>query len=94
MIGNPVQNTPLFRQDLAGPYGSAGEFAVLDHISNASFTTNLDPTTLVTPEGREFLMAKAGKLGTELADNYEAILKETNVKGHPFVTTSTGHKVG
>ncbi|MEJ7593231.1 MAG: hypothetical protein WKF77_16925 [Planctomycetaceae bacterium] len=93
-IGNPVQNTPLFRQDLAGPYGSAGEFAILDHIGNASFTTNLDPTTLVTPEGREFLKAKAGELGEELADNYDAILKETGVKDYPFVTASTGHKVG
>ncbi len=93
-IGNPVQNTPLFRQDLAGPYGSAGEFAVLDHIGNASYTTNLDPTTLVTPEGREFLKIKAGKLGEDLADNYEYILKETGVTGYPFVTASTGHKVG
>jgi len=93
-IGNPVQNTPLFRQDLAGPYGTAGEFAVLDHISNASYTTNLDPTSLVTPDGREFLKAKAGKLGEELADNYAAILKETGVNGHPFVTATTGHKVG
>jgi len=93
-IGNPVQNTPLFRQDLAGPYGTAGEFDVLDHISNASYTTNLDPTTLVTPEGREFLKAKANELGEELSDNYAAILKETGVTGFPFVKATTGHKVG
>ncbi len=53
--GNSVINTPLFRQDLAAPYGSAGEFAKLVDISNGSYTTNLDPTTLLTLEGRKFL---------------------------------------
>lgn len=67
-VGNPVMNTPLFRQDLAAPFGSAGEFAELLDISNGSFTTNLDPTTLVTPEGRAFLKARAGALGEELAN--------------------------
>ncbi|MDQ3623618.1 MAG: hypothetical protein M3463_14205 [Verrucomicrobiota bacterium] len=79
--GNPVINTALFRQDLAAPYGTAGEFAKLDDISNGSYTTNLDPTTLVTPEGRAFLKIKAGATGLKLADNYEKILKETGVTG-------------
>ena len=35
-IGNPVKNTPLFRQDLAAPYGSAGEFEKVEEISRAS----------------------------------------------------------
>lgn len=65
-IGNPVQNTPLFRQDLAGPYGSNGLHEKLEGISNASYTTNLDLTTLATPEGRELLMTLAGKKGEEL----------------------------
>lgn len=92
-IGNPVLNTPLFRQDLAAPFGSAGEFAHFVDISNGSFTTNLDPTTLVTPEGRAFLKARAGALGEELADDYARILAETGVTGFPFVTATMTGKV-
>nr|CAA9283721.1 hypothetical protein AVDCRST_MAG63-3754 [uncultured Armatimonadetes bacterium] len=93
-IGNPVQNTPLFRQDLAAPYGTAGEHAVLDNIGNGSYTVNLDLTSLVTPEGRKFLKIKAGAAGVELADDYAKILKETGVTGYPFVRASVGHAVG
>jgi cytochrome c553 len=92
--GNPVMNTPLFRQDLAAPYGSAGEFGKLENISNASYTTNLDPTTLVTPEGRAHLAALAGPAGKQLADEYEAILKETGVEGYPFVKAKMQGKPG
>ncbi len=93
-IGNSVLNTPLFRQNLAAPYGSAGEFAELLDISNGSYTTNLDPTTLVTPEGRAFLKMRAGALGEELADNYAKILADTGVKGFPFVKATMTGKVG
>ncbi len=93
-VGNSVVNTPLFRQDLAAPYGSAGEFDKLDDISNGSYTTNLDPTMLVTPEGRQFLKIKAGALGEELANNYAKILEETGVKGHPFVQAAMHGKPG
>ena len=93
-IGNPVKNTPLFRQDLAAPYGSAGEFRLLDDISNASYTSNLDPTTLVTPEGRKFLEALAGPAGKRLADDYARILKETGVTGYPFVKAMLTGKPG
>ena len=92
--GNPVINTALFRQDLAAPYGTAGEFSKLDDISNGSFTTNLDPTTLLTPEGRAFLKIKAGELGEKLADEYEKILKATGVTGHPFVKAKMQGKAG
>jgi len=92
--GNSVLNTPLFRQDLAAPYGSAGEFAKLEDIGNGSYTTNLDPTTLVTPEGREFLKIKAGEVGLTLADEYEKILKATNVTGYPFVQAELTGKPG
>ncbi len=92
--GNSVLNTPLFRQDLAAPYGSAGEFAKLEDIGNASYTTNLDPTTLVTPEGRAFLKIKAGDVGLTLADEYEKILKATNVTGYPFVKAELTGKPG
>jgi len=93
-IGNPVQNTPLFRQDLAGPYGSNGLHEKLEGISNASYTTNLDMTTLATPEGRELLVALAGKNGEEMHANYVHILKETGVTGYPFVTAAAGLKAG
>jgi mono/diheme cytochrome c family protein len=92
--GNPVINTALFRQDLAAPYGTAGEFSKLDDISNGSFTTNLDPTTLVTPEGRAFLKMKAGAAGEKLADEYAKILKDTGVTGYPFVKAKMQGKPG
>ncbi|MBA3685376.1 MAG: hypothetical protein H0W72_09060 [Planctomycetes bacterium] len=92
--GNPVVNVPLFRQDLAAPFGSAGEHAILENIGNASYTSNLDPTTLVTPEGRAFLEMMGGAAGVELAAGYAKILAETKVTGHPFVTASSGHPVG
>ena len=86
-----MQTTPLFRQDLADPYGTAAEFERLEDLSNASYTQNFDPTSLVTPPGRTFLLLRAGPHGKELADNYEAILKETGVTGYPFVqVTETG----
>lgn len=93
-IGNPVQNTPLFRQDLAAPYGSNGLHEKLEGITNASYTTNLDPTTLATHEGRQLLMQLAGKNGEELYNNYVQILKETGVTGYPFVRASMGHEIG
>ena len=92
--GNPVINTALFRQDLAAPYGTAGEFSKLDDIGNSSFTTNLDPTTLVTPEGRAFLKIKAGAAGVKLADEYEKILEATDVTGYPFVKAEMQGKPG
>lgn len=93
-IGNPVQNTPLFRQDLAAPFTSNGLYERLEGISNASYTTNLDLSTMATAEGRELLNFLAGAAGQELHDNYVAILKETGVTGYPFVNATLGHKVG
>jgi len=93
-IGNPVQNTPLFRTDLAAPWGSAGEHNVLDNIANGSYTTNLDLTSLATPEGLQFLKIKAGAAGEELHHDYVKILRDTGVTGYPFVRASVGHKVG
>jgi hypothetical protein len=92
--GNPVKNVPLFRQDLAAPYGTAGEFSKLDDISNSSYTTNLDPTTLVTPEGRQLLEMKAGPAGRQLADEYARILRETGVTNFPYVKAEMTGRVG
>lgn len=84
----------MFRQDLAAPYGSAGEFAKLVDISNGSYTTNLDPTTLVTPEGRAFLKKKAGVAGEQLANDYAKVLADTGVTGFPFVKAKLVGNVG
>lgn len=92
--GNPVKNTPLFRQDLAAPYGTAGEFRLLEDISNSSYTTNLDPTTLLTPEGREFLEMKAGPAGKQMADEYAQVIKETGVNAFPYVEATMTGKAG
>lgn len=92
--GNPVQNVPVFRTDLAAPWGSAGEHARLENIGNASYTVNLDLTSLVTPEGRKFLKIKGGAGGVELANDYAQILKETGVTGFPFVNSRKIGKVG
>lgn len=92
--GNPVKNQPLFRTDLSAPWGTAGEHQRLDDIGNASYTMNLDQTTFVTPEGKEFLALIGGKAGEQLAKDYEQILNETGVTGYPFVKAEMTGKVG
>ena len=93
--GNSIIIQPFFRQDLAAPFGSAGEHAVLDNFSNDVYTRLFDPTNLLTAEGRQFLHAQAGPLGDELAAGYEKVLKTTGVTGYPFVKASkTGKPVG
>ena len=92
--GNPVVTTPLFRQDLAAPFGSAGEQPGVEGFSNGVYTVAFDPTSLTTPEGRKFLTTVGGKAGTQLSDDYARILRRTRVTGYPFVTSSLGYKVG
>lgn len=86
--GDPMHNTPLFRQDLAFPFGSEGALAKLDNFSNLVYTGLFDQTTLTTPGGRAFLHKLGGAAGDEIADDYVKILKDTGVKGYPFVTAS------
>ena len=93
-IGNPIQIQPLFRQDLAGPYGTSGQNAILDDFSNTAYTILFDPTTLTTPGGHKFLQIMAGKDGLKLAAAYEKILKETNVTGYPYNHAALGLKPG
>lgn len=93
-LGNSVKNVPLFRQDLAAPYGTSGQNALLENISNSSYTTNLDMTTLATPEGREFLFLRAGPAGIKIHENYKKILDETGVTGYPYVEASMVGKPG
>ncbi|MEJ7740818.1 MAG: hypothetical protein WKF97_25655 [Chitinophagaceae bacterium] len=92
--GNPVKNVPLFRQDLAGPYGTSGEFDLFTNISNSSYSTNLDLSTLATPEGLEFLKGLGGPAGEQIHKEYKQILKETGVTGYPFVQAKMEGKPG
>jgi len=103
-LGNPLHISPLFRTDLAAPWGSDGGIAMLDNFSNLVYNVALDPTVLLTPEGRTLLSTLAGPAGAELADDYERILRSTGVlpagpvggplTGIPFVTVSTTGAVG
>jgi mono/diheme cytochrome c family protein len=92
--GNPVKNVPLFRQDLVAPYGTSGEFELFHDISNSSYTTNLDLTTLATPQGLEFLKGLGGPAGEQIHKEYKQILKETGVKDYPFVQVKMQGKPG
>jgi len=92
--GDPMHNTPLFRQDLAAPFGSEGTIARLDNFSNLVYTSLFDLTNLTTPGGRAFLHKLAGPAGDELADNYVKVLTATGVKGYPFVTAAPHPKPG
>ncbi len=88
--GDPMHNSALFRQDLAGPFGTEGGISRLDNFSNLVYTALLDPTTLTTPGGRAFLRRLGGDAaGTEIADDYVHILAETGVTGYPFVKAAT-----
>ncbi|MDB4987349.1 MAG: hypothetical protein JWN04_2527 [Myxococcaceae bacterium] len=45
--GAPLHNQPLFRTDLAPPWGSEGSIRMLHNFSNFVYTTLLDPTDLL-----------------------------------------------
>ncbi|MBV1692274.1 hypothetical protein KRR38_32590 [Novosphingobium sp. G106] len=92
--GDPMHNTPLFRQDLAAPYGSEGLMTKLDDFSNLVFTTLFDQTMLTTPGGRAFVHKLAGAAGDEMIDDYVKILADTGVTGYPYVTARRGGTVG
>lgn len=69
--GDPMHNMPLFRQDLAFPFGSEGAIGRLENFSNLVYTALLDPTTLTTPGGRAFLKKLGGDAaGDEIADDF------------------------
>ncbi len=92
--GDPMHNTPLFRQDLAAPYGSEATFTKLDDFGNLVFTSLFDQTMLTTPGGRAFVHQLAGRAGDEMIANYVKILRETNVTGYPYVRATGGGKPG
>ena len=92
--GNPMHNTPLFRQDLAAPFGSEATIARLDNFSNLVFTTLFDQTNLTTPGGRAFVHKLAGPAGDELIDTYVKILADTHVTGYPYVVAAAHPRPG
>ncbi len=92
--GDPMHNTPLFRQDLAAPFGSEGTIARLDNFSNLVFTGLFDQTTLTTPGGRAFLRKLGGPAGDEIADDYVKVLDDTDVKGYPYVRAAAHPQPG
>ncbi len=92
--GDPMHITPLFRQDLAAPYGSEGAIARLDNFNNLVYTALFDQTNLTTPGGRAFLHKLGGAAGDEIADDYVKILKDTKVTGYPYVKASMGPNPG
>ncbi len=88
--GAPMHNAPMFRADLAAPWGSDGDIAQLQNFSNLVYTALLDPTDLTTEGGRRFLSERGGAAGVELVDNYVAILADMAIpaggtNGYPFV---------
>jgi len=86
--GDPMHTTPLFRQDLAAPYGSEGTIARLDNFSNLVYTVLFDQTTLTTPGGRAMMNTLGGAAGDEIVDDYVKILKDTKVTGYPYITAA------
>lgn len=88
--GAPMHITPLFRTDLAAPWGSDGSIEMVQNFSNLVYTALLDPTDLTTAGGRKFLLDRGGPAGVEIADNYELILADLGIpkggaSGYPFV---------
>ncbi len=87
--GAPMHNAPLFRTDLAAPWGSEGTISKLDNFSNLVYTALLDPTTLITPSGRAFLKTLGGTAGEEISNDYFWVLNDTGVTpppgGFPYI---------
>ena len=78
-IGNPLHIAPFFRADLSAPWGIDGGVAQLQDFNNTVFTVSLDPTSILTPGGRQFLKTVAGPVGDEIAEDYERVLRATGV---------------
>ncbi|MGI8738331.1 MAG: hypothetical protein ACR2KU_01365 [Gammaproteobacteria bacterium] len=87
--GDPMHNMPLFRQDLAFPFGSEGALSTLDNFSNLVYTALLDPTNVTSPGGRAFVTTLGGTAaGNEVVNDYLEVLAETGVTGFPYIEAS------
>ena len=78
-IGNASYTQPFYRTDLAGPWGHSGSFAELNDFNNLVYSVALDPTSLLTDEGKAFLNVLAGPVGDEIAAQYQQVLIDTGV---------------
>lgn len=87
-FGNPVHNSPLFRQDLAAPFGSAGELETFAQYANMKYTLTMDPTVLVTDAGKVYLNKVMGTSGEKLAKDYLEILEEIGVRKYGITKTN------
>jgi len=92
--GAPMHITPMFRADLAAPWGSEAAISKLDNFSNLVYTGLLDLTGITTPGGRAFLHKLGGAAGDEIVDDYVKILAATNVSGYPYAQISTNPTPG
>ncbi len=101
-VGNPTHTQPFFRTDLAAPWGWDGGTSQLQDFNNTVYTLSLDPTSVLTPSGRQLLNVLAGPVGDEIATDYETVLRGIGVVGPtqplseviPFVTARDGLPVG
>lgn len=84
-FGNSLRLSPAFRADLTAPYGGAGEFEKFEHYANHIYVGVMDPTNILTKDGRHFMERISGSLGVKITSDYEEILKATGVKNYPFV---------
>lgn len=84
-FGNPMRNGVAFRPDLASPFGSAGEFERFDQYANHLYSTVMDPTNILTREGRQFMERISGSLGVRITSDYAEVLEKTDVKNYPYV---------
>lgn len=87
--GAPMHITPMFRADLAAPWGSEGAISKLDNFSNLVYTALFDPTNITTAGGRAFMHKLGGAAGDEIVTDYVKVLGDTNVTGYPFAKIST-----
>src|ERR1022692_2682300 len=78
-IGAPTHIQAFFRTDLSAPWGMDGGVDKLDDFNNTVYTVSLDPTSILTPGGRELLHVLAGPVGDEIANDYEQVLKGIGV---------------
>ncbi|CAN5921052.1 hypothetical protein BH11GEM2_BH11GEM2_14810 [soil metagenome] len=86
--GTPMHNTPLFRRDLAAPYGSEGLIAKLNNFSNLVYTTLFDQTMLTTPGGRAIVHKLTSGAGDAMIDSHVKVLAATGVTGYPCVNAT------
>ena len=85
---------PFFRQDLAAPFGSSGQYDKLDDFNNTVYTALFDQSNLLSPGGRQFIHVLGGASGDAILADYTKVLAATGVTGYPFVVAHMQGKPG